>query len=163
MNRARIPLFALALLVLAWIWQWKFHLPELPEQVATHFSFSGKADGWSSADSFRRVYFWLQAGITIPMLAFALLIPPLARSGKLELPKRESPEEEEADRDFLSSQLLWITTLTFALNLQIHQLILRCNLDGTYQLGPSSWIAMGLYLGCLGLLTRKIWQRSRPS
>jgi len=160
-SRIRVPLFAYAVLILAWLYQTRVYIPQLPEIVVTQFDFSGRPTSTLSRDGFRLLSLLLQGGLAGFFLVLAFLFPRIPTS-MISMPHPEhwlSGERREASLAFLSHTLLWIGALTFALMIMIFQATIRANLSETVELGRSFWIALGFYIGAIGLLVFKLLER----
>ena len=102
---------------------------DLPERVATHFTASGAADGWTSREDYR--LFILLSLITSPSLVVWLMAGlPRLTSGAGQIPNSKywfAPERRHATESFLSGHAFWLGCMTLAVVYGIHISILRAN------------------------------------
>ena len=102
---------------------------ELPERVATHFTTSGVADGWTSREDYR--LFILLSLIGLPSLLVWLMAGlPRLTNGKGQIPNNEywfAQERRHATESFLISHAFWLGCMTVAIVYGIYVLILRAN------------------------------------
>jgi len=155
------PLLAYALLILAWTYQLRVSIPQLPDPVISHFDFSGRPDGTMGLESFRTFSILLQGGLAVFFPLLAALIPRIP-AGLINIPHSEYWLSEERRQDtlaFMTRILLWIGALTFAFTLMVFQATINVNLSPGGTLGRQFWISMGFYMGAMILLVVKIYER----
>ena len=101
----------------------------LPERVATHFTTSGVADGWTSREDYR--LFILLSLTALPSLLVWLMAGlPRLTNGKGQIPNSEhwfAPERRHATESFLIRHAFWLGCMTVAVVYGIHMFILRAN------------------------------------
>ncbi len=121
---------------------------QLPERVASHFGFSGEANGWMS----RQVYLVFMAffGMIFPMIAplAGLLIGRLPMS-VINLPNKEywlAPERREGTTAFLVSQLLRLAVLELGLVIVLHQLVVEANRQQPPRMSNMVWAVLAVFL-----------------
>jgi len=123
----------------------------LPEQLATHFDFSGRADGWMSRDGYQA--FMIAFAVVLPTIEVALLAAlPRFAPGSVKLPHRElwlAPERREETLDFLSRHGYWLGCLMSAFLGGIHLSILQANREQPARMPPSTlaWVLVPFVLG----------------
>jgi hypothetical protein len=127
MNAIPMVLFALLVVANAALVLSTGHL--LPEQLATHFDFSGRPDGWMSRGGYQA--FMIAFAVVLPTIEVALLsaLPRLAPSS-IRLPHREqwlAPERREETLGFLSRHGYWLGCLLSAFLGGVHLAIVAAN------------------------------------
>jgi len=160
-GRLGLPLLGYALLILAWIYQTRIYIPQLPETVVSHFDFSGRPDGSMSREGFRMMSLLAQGGCAGFFLLLAFLLPRIPLS-LISLPHAEiwlTGDRREASLAFLTRSLLWMGALSLGMTLMVFQATIRANLGRPVLLGRSIWIALGAYLGSMALLIRDLFDR----
>jgi uncharacterized membrane protein len=102
---------------------------ELPERVATHFTTSGVADGWTNREDYR--LFILLSLIGLPSLLVWLMAGlPRLTNGTGQIPNSEywfAQERRHATERFLISHAFWLGCMTLAIVYGVHISILRAN------------------------------------
>jgi uncharacterized membrane protein len=102
---------------------------ELPERVATHFTTSGVADGWTKREDYR--LFILLSLIGLPSLLVWLMAGlPRLTNGTGQIPNSEywfAQERRHATERFLISHAFWLGCMTVAIVYGVHISILRAN------------------------------------
>lgn len=149
MNALPMVLFALLVVANAALVLSTGHL--LPERIATHFDFSGDADGWMSRGGYQA--FMIAFAVVLPTIEVALLsaLPRLA-PGSVRLPNREqwlAPERREETLGFLSRHGYWLGCLMSAFLGGVHLSILQANREQPAHM-PSSvlaWVLVPFVLG----------------
>jgi len=125
-----------------------YHLPLLPERMATHFGPTGRPDGWTDKGTFIVSGFALMALVTGLQAGIAVL---LARSPNelINLPNKAfwlAPERRAQTIAILADQMLIFGVATNALLVAIFHQVFRANLMPNPQLGASTWITLAAYL-----------------
>ncbi len=121
----------------------------LPEQVASHFEMSGRADGWMDKGSLLLLYAVLVVGIGALFAGLALLLPRVP-DALLSVPQREvwlAAARRDETLAWISRWMLWLGAGTVAFIALVMHLTFRANLDGTGRLGGSFWFVLGAFLG----------------
>ena len=164
-GRLGLPLLAYAVLIIAWIYQTRVYIPQLPEIVVSHFDFSGNPDGNMSREGFRSLSLLVQGSMASVFLLLSFLLPRIPAS-MISIPHSGywlADDQREASLAFLQRSMLWMGALTFAATLMIFQSTIRANLGEVIVLGRSFWISMGFYIGAIALLLVKLYERfKRP-
>lgn len=141
------PRFAFYLLLALAVFQIVVYYPILPEVVASHFDGSGRADGWSSKETF----FAIDAA-TIALTAVIFLgLSKIRWSDRwVSLPHKDywlAPERREQTFRYLHRQMLVFGSATLMLLLVVMQWVIEANLDGSQTMpGAGMWWLMGGYL-----------------
>lgn len=150
MNTRKAALYVFILLLIASAVQMIHYYPRLPETIASHFSASGQADGWSSKAEFTWVYAGLIGFLAILFLGLAFGFPRLPVS-IINILNRDywlSPERRAASCAYLSRWTLWLGNATLALVLSLVHLTLRVSLNNSQHLGKAAWLILVAYAVC---------------
>jgi len=151
-NRALRILFPL--LVAAAIMQAGWQHGRLPERVATHFDFAGRANGWMS----REVQTAAHIGI---VLFLAAMLEGLARLGPrlpdemINLPQCDywlAPERRAATHARLAAMVRLIGCLLMGFFLALFDQVYRANVNGTQMLTAPAGLVVGGLLVTVGLV-----------
>lgn len=142
--------------------------PRLPDVMATHFAFSGEADGWSSKGSFVLTYGVAEA--LFLLLGFG--IPPLLRripSQFVNIPNRRewlSPPHRERTLADLRAWMRWFSAVTLGFLVATGQIIYQINLgEGRPALPELYPVVLVLFIAAVVWLTFLVYRRfgRRPS
>ena len=158
----RISRFLILLLTGLAFLQARYFAQRLPEQVASHFDAAGRADGWSSRDSFLALNLAFVVGMALLFLGVTVLINKVPNDW-INLPNKDywlAPERRAATLDAISGQMEWLAAATVALMLGLTQLTIQANLESAPALpGYAFWVFFGGYMAfmvawLIGLLRR---------
>jgi serine/threonine-protein kinase len=121
---------------------------QLPPNVASHFGFSGEANGWMGRTMY--LVFMALFGMIFPM------IPPLAGllmgrvpTSVINLPNKEywlAPERRAGTMAFLISQLLRLAVLELGLVIVLHQLVVDANRQQPPRMSNVVWGVLAVFL-----------------
>jgi Protein of unknown function (DUF1648) len=150
MLKTAIPLAVLALCYAVFFVYVAESFDELPQKVASHFDFYGRANGWMNRDAC--VHFTVGLGFFVP----ALIIGLMAGAGKIpvsfiNLPHRDywlAPERRKAALAVLFRSSLWFAALNVLFVTGLHGLIVQANRPdgGGHLSGYGLVIVVGAYL-----------------
>lgn len=137
-----------------------YYYPSLPDEVASHFSGSGRPDGWSGKGVFLAVYLISVGMNALIFLGIAFGIQKVPDS-KLNLPYKDFWLVEERRQEtfqFLIQYFLWFGSATFLLLLDAFHQTFMVNLGKAPAL-QHAVLSIGLYLGfsvawCIGLFVK---------
>jgi uncharacterized membrane protein len=155
--RLNIVLLAAAAALALW-WY-----PQLPDRVATHFGFSGEADGWMSKDGFYVFY----AVLMLSMFGmFSGLVVLLRRfpTSMINIPNREywfAPERREAGFAKLEKNMHHMGSATLAFMMFMMDVSFRANLASPPHLVSYVWMYLAGYLIVLGWLIARLYRDFR--
>ncbi|MGQ0553143.1 MAG: DUF1648 domain-containing protein [Planctomycetota bacterium] len=159
----RLALFVLLALMLLFGAQAAYYYPQMPERMATHFDFSGQADGYMS----RSALIWVTAFTALMsggmMFGIALLLKRLPDS-LINMPNKDYwlvPARRDESLDAMTGSLLWIGSATMGLMLVVFQSIYRANLDGSNAVGWSAMVLLGVYLLIVLAIAVRMMRRFR--
>ncbi len=132
----------------------------LPDTIAVHFGFSGKADRTSGREVF--IYINLIVFVFIFGLFFLIdwLTPKLPESS-FNLPHKKywlAPERREQSLKMNSAVLFWIGGLTNLFLLLMVYSIYEANMPQTPELSSGFWLFMILYLAAITYVTIKFYK-----
>jgi len=121
---------------------------QLPANVATHFGFTGEANGWMSRGAY--LMFMAFFGLIFPLVAplAALLLPRFPMS-MVNLPNKEywlAPERREGTVAFLVSQMLRLAVLELGLVIVLHQLVVDANRQQPPRMSNLVWAVLAVFL-----------------
>jgi len=145
MRPLQLALIALFVLSLAQSWA---AYPDMPEQMASHFDAEGRADGYSSTDTFFTLFALLEALMVAMFLGLPCLVSRLPAS-MVNLPNRDywlAPERVDRAQQLVAGQMSWLGLATLLFMILVEQSVIAANtttgagLDGLF-----SW-ALGGYL-----------------
>lgn len=121
---------------------------QLPERVASHFGFSGEANGWMSRSGY--LVFMALFGMIFPMLApLAGLLLARVPASAINLPNKEywlAPERRDGTVAFLVSQLLRLAVLELGLVIVLHQLVIDANRRDPARMSNVVWAVLLVFL-----------------
>jgi uncharacterized membrane protein len=148
MSSIRTSLIALAVLYFLFGILLAVGSVQLPERVASHFGFSGEANGWMSRSSY--LVFMAIFGMIFPMLAplAGLLVGRLPVSS-INLPNKEywlAPERRDATVAFLIAQLLRLGVLELGLVIVLHQLMIEANRQQPPRMSNVIWGVLAVFV-----------------
>jgi serine/threonine-protein kinase len=140
----------------------------LPEQIASHFDAAGRADGWSSKNSFLALNLAFVVGMALLFFGVTYLINTVPNDW-INLPNKDywlAPERRAATLNAISAQMEWLAAMTLALLLGMTQLTIQANLEtGSGRLSGGFGFLFGAYMAFFGvwlvLLLRK-WYAPPP-
>lgn len=123
------PVVALLALCLGFLWYLAASSAELPDRVATHFDFGGKANGWMSRQA--TVTFMGAMGVGLPLLLVSMaslvrVLPP----SMINIPRRDywlAPERRSQTAMLLFRHMLWLACLIVCFMGGIHYTLVRAN------------------------------------
>jgi uncharacterized membrane protein len=155
-------------LILLLLWgavglQCLYYYPRLPQIVAAHFDGVGKANGWSSKQSFFAVFLILDA---VMSLVFFVLPRTLRRTPEsfINIPHRDywlSPQRKEQALAILEQEINWFGIAILIMLLWTLQLTINANLgDGALQ-ADQMWILLGGFFAFTGIWLVRLYRRFR--
>lgn len=149
MKRLRNPATVLALMYLALVVALMTTAGELPARVASHFDFSGQADGWMRRPAYLLVTigFGIVFPLMLPVLLSALRWIP---TSAVNLPNRDywlAPERAGETLAYLVRHALWLSCWQVGLVIALHLLTVDANRQEPPRLAGSIWILLPLFLG----------------
>jgi uncharacterized membrane protein len=109
MNDTRLPKIAYFLMLLMGVLQWMRAYRQLPDRMASHFDFYGRANGWQPKEAF----FLVLAVVIVMTGVMGFLIPVVIAAAPTEfinLPRKDywlAPERREETLRFLRTRLEW--------------------------------------------------------
>ncbi len=145
MNRQYAAVTLLAVLFVGLV-QLGYYLPKLPDPVASHFDFQGRANGFLGKSSFAYVTLGLQVGFTAFWFTLAWLLQ-FIPSQLINIPRREywlAPNRRDSTLAYVANWLLWFAAGTQAFFVGLNQLVIGENLEGA----TMAWfpVLMAVYL-----------------
>ncbi|MDP3149208.1 MAG: DUF1648 domain-containing protein [Ignavibacteria bacterium] len=143
MNKKNILLLVSFLLFLAIIVQAWLVLPSLNNNVITHFGAGGKADGWSTKESFFWTQILLSLFIFLLMAGISLIIRKLPDSA-VNIPNKAfwlSPERRESTLDTISFYINMINAALLLFFFVLFRDLIEINFNGKNSLDANFWIA----------------------
>jgi uncharacterized membrane protein len=161
----KIITFALLLLIAAMALQVWVYYPLLPDPMATHFGFSGQADGWSSRASFFILTYAILAVVLLSLGTIAWLLPRFPNSA-INLPRKDYwlAPERRAETMRINQQVLgWILVLTCLFLLVLDQLVILANLHPPAHLPAAFLWLLGIYLAAVSVPAFWLWRRYRSA
>lgn len=136
MNARYVLLVAIGLLLLASAADLAWHLPRMPERLATHFGLDGQADGWTSRSSFALTQVGILVLLPAVFVGLSFLIPRLP-TALINVPNRDfwlAPERRAYTMETISRFLLVLGLLLMVFLAGLMHLIMRANLEPTPKL-----------------------------
>ncbi|MEM8735240.1 MAG: DUF1648 domain-containing protein [Planctomycetota bacterium] len=142
---------ALVLLILLGLGQIAWQLPQLPEQVASHFNGAGQPDGYMSRTAFAGFMLSMVIGLPLFMVAMGKLTRVLPTS-MINMPNKEywlSDARRETTLNEMEGFLVWIAVATQVFFVALSHLTFVANMEkqGLSTLWTSTLIAG--YLVCV--------------
>ncbi len=140
-----------------------YYYPHLPGRVATHFGLGGRADAWSSKQSFALAYGLLAGGLGLLFFAIAAFLPRLPVNF-INIPNRDywlAPERRDATLHHVGREVLVMGTATVAFIAATFHLSMRASITGTDRLGPGFWIALVAFVVYAGYWSVRLMLRFR--
>src|SRR3954471_11230132 len=119
--------------------------PQLPPQVAPHFDFAGRPDGWSSKTVFSAISI-ATIVLVLFLLGVMLSVAWYAPAGLINLPNKDywfAPERETEIRDSIVRWGLWFTAATLWLVVLVIHEAMAANLRQPPQLQSVWWLLAG--------------------
>ena len=148
MTSLRTSLIALAVLYFLFGILLAVGSVQLPERVASHFGFSGEANGWMSRTGY--LVFMAFFGMIFPMIApLAVLLVGRVPASMVNLPNKEfwlAPERREGTVAFLVSQMLRLAVLVLGLVIVVHQLVVDANRQDPPRMSNMIWAVLAVFL-----------------
>lgn len=131
MTGRRLPLALLGMLLLAFGASMVMAANELPERVATHFDFAGRANGWLSRPN--HLLFMTAFGVGLPLFLVGVIssirwLP----AGMVNIPHRDywlSAERRGETSAWLAKHALWLACLTSGLIAALNVMVTLANRD----------------------------------
>ena len=148
MNLRFTPATAFVLAAIALLGHVAFHYPALPQNVARHFDWRGRPNGFSSKEAF------LIMNVAI-VAFFALLFWAMGYAQKLapqfvNIPNKAywlSAERREASMAFITNWARWLLALVMALNVLLMGSLLHANLSQPIEIGDSPLYETAAFFG----------------
>ncbi len=136
----------------------------LPEQVASHFGGSGRADAFMSRGGYQ--FFILLFAVGIPLFIVGLVsILPRLFPRFVNLPNRDywlAPDRRDQTLDYLSCHALVFGCMLVVFICGVHGLVVQANARNPPQLANGPFIALLLsFLVAGGLWTARLMRRFR--
>ncbi len=139
MKPSHAALILLVLLYAAFLGLWAWSGAQLPPRVATHFAFSGQANGWMTRSGNQE--FMLFFGFGFPLLlVFTCWATRFLPAGSVNIPHREywlAPARREQTSDYLVHHSLWLACLAVLLCMGIEYSVVEANKQSPPQLSTS--------------------------
>jgi len=143
----------MVLLILASVGQILFYYPQLPEVIASHFTFEGTANGWQP----KRAFFGIYSGVLVLLVSIFLGLPLLLDripDSLINLPQKQywlAPERRAETFSFINAQMLMYGNATLGFILVVFQLAIQANLTPQKQLPSAIMLPLlgGYILLCL--------------
>jgi uncharacterized membrane protein len=156
-----LPAYLLLILALAFVGFLAWSAPKLPEQVATHFGFSGNPDGWSQ----RSAALWLMGGfgLGLPLLIVAISWAlPLLPVSSINMPNREywlASERRDGTYQIIRCQMLWLACLLVCFMAGLHWLTIQANNRIPVRMPTPLFLAiLGAFLAGMAVWTVLFWR-----
>ena len=129
--------------------------PELPERVATHFGFEGRADGWMSRSGYQLFEIAFPLGIALILTGTSALIR-FFPAKFINLPRKDYwlvPERRALTAAMIRSRMTWLACLMTLFFGGLHVLTLEAN-----RVQPSQLPMGGLLMVIIAfLISLMIW------
>ena len=148
MIKAKYPAFVFVAILIFAIALPIIYYPKLPDQVASHFGVTGKADGWTARNTFLIIQI---ATMMLTALVFgisAFFVTKMPKS-LMNFPNKDywlSEENKEETHTLIQRFLFWFGSITLGFLTLIFMEAVRANLSGSNSLGERFWIYLGVYL-----------------
>ncbi len=155
MGRSYCAMLALAIVA---VLQTAYYYPQLPNIVASHFDGVGRANDWSSKNTFFLLYLAMIALIFSIFWGLPLLTQHTSTS-LINLPNKHywlAEGRRESTLRFFQQQMGWFGVATLLMAISVMQLAINTNLNATrYLPGRSFWMILAVYfLYVIGWLIR---------
>ena len=140
----KVPHIILTILIIAFVGQFAYFYPKLPETIASHFDAAGHANGFSSSLSFFLLEGVILAFLLIVFLSTGTILRRLPAS-LINLPNKNfwlAPERREETFAAFDSFFVWLSVSVFALIVWVNQVALSANLVKTDPNPTLFWIAI---------------------
>lgn len=127
--RYRVPLVALAFLLIAGTLHLHHYLPLMPEKIATHFDGSGRPDGWMSHRGLMIFDIVMLSVISLIMLSAGPMIRRLPPS-MLNIPNRDYwlvPERRNEVSVIMMNHMIWLVCWAVAFFTAVDHMIFTAN------------------------------------
>lgn len=160
MTMRKLSLVVFLILCLLYVAHVIWYYPQLPDRVASHFSFSGQPDAWSTKTFFVTFYLVITGGCALLFIGVSFGMSKIPVS-LINLPNKDywlSEDHKQQTFDFMSHYLLWFASATLLFFLDMfHQSVLVA-LGKTDSL-PHPMLSLGIYIGfiivwSIGLLVK---------
>ena len=160
MSWMRIAVLAYMIAAALLVWHGWSQLPQLPDQVASHFDAGGRPDAWSSRAEYARTT-WLLNGFLIVL--FAGLAAGINRlpAGLINIPNREhwfAPGRADTTRAEIDAWLLGRGAWMFLFMLFLEDRIVRVN-RGEMATTEHLWLGLGVFLAGTAVWTGLLLRR----
>lgn len=144
MRLSRMILF---FLIAVFASQCVFYYPNLPTEMASHFDFWGRPDGYMSKESF---FVFEAVVLSLIVLEFTLLPFLIGKmpTRLINMPNKEfwfSDERRGETLQIIQRFFEWFAAALLALFIGINQTVFRANLNGE-NLALSSWLIVSAFL-----------------
>jgi uncharacterized membrane protein len=160
MRSRHTPVIVFTLLCLTIVGLTAYHLPTLPDQVATHFDAGGKANGWSNQAGFIR-FVAIVIAIAAALFFGATLLVRLPES-MINLPNKDhwlAPERRDDTFAFIRDWFRWFAALRLAVGALFVGMALRANLAAPPHLsGLAPWILAAYMLIVIAMVAGALWR-----
>jgi serine/threonine-protein kinase len=151
----RIPAIILGLLYVCFLRVWAWAGAQLPDLVATHFSGSGKPNGWMSRSANQT--FMLIFGLAFPLFIVVLCyVTRFLPASTINLPNKDywlAPERRKETYDYLFGLSLWFACLALGFVMGLMYLIVEANKQAPARLSTAGIFGL---TGCF-LVGTAIW------
>ena len=144
----RRPSILLAACTCAYLGSLAYSGTRLPERVASHFDFAGRANAWMG----RSTYLLAMAALGLALPGLFLSMAWLVRRLPVDLvnlPNRHywlSPEHRDATSAELARRFVWLASLVLAFFMIVNLLVVDANQRNPAQLSNAIWAWMAIFL-----------------
>ncbi len=164
MKTSIIPAVLLIILCQAFVGLLAWSAHQLPDQVATHFGFTGHPDRWSSRASAVMMMGGFGLGLPLLMAVFAWVVRFMPDS-TVNVPHREywlAPERRAETYAFFTRQLLWLGCLLVCFMMGLTWVTVQANTRTPVQMPSASlFTLLGVFLAGMAVWSIRFVSRFR--
>lgn len=161
MNNSKYPLLIYYFVVIISLVIPAFYYNRLPEEIASHFNVSGRADEWMNKSSYFLTYYLIMLSIAALFSVINIFINKIPEK-MINLPNKKywlDPDRKEESLNSIKNFIYWLGTLTIIFILLVFREVYIANLNRTYDLGNTMWIYLIILLAAVTYTVIKMYSR----
>ncbi|MGE5681154.1 MAG: DUF1648 domain-containing protein [Bacillota bacterium] len=162
-NKTSVIIFIFVNLLMAF--EFIYFYPLLPDKMATHFNFSGNADGWAGKTPFFMIFVFIYFISIGSMLLLSFFINKIPNS-MINLPNKDkllAPERREVTLSYISKFLIDLASLTALLFIFLNYFVFVTNINNKHSLPLNAMYVVGLFVILVFILVYKMFIRLKDS
>jgi serine/threonine-protein kinase len=161
MNNSKYPLLIYYFVVIISLVIPAFYFNRLPEEIASHFNASGRADGWMNKSSYFLTYYLVMLSLIILFTTINFFIS-RAPEKMINIPNKKywlDPSRKEEAINSIKNFIYLMGALTITFISFVFREVYTANINRTYNLGNTMWIYLIILFAAVTYIVIKIYSR----